>query len=903
MIIEELTLSGWRSYRETRTFAFGEKVSLLVGPNEAGKSTILEALQRALFDRHNGSSKEIKALQPAGTSLTPEVTVTFRSNGVRYRIQKRFLRDPQAVLFEESGATFRPVADGDAADERTLSMAGGSFPGSGASKPFHRGLAEALWYLQRELPVPEKDWNEGVLRGLSGVIQFAVESPIEKAVIARVEREHELAFTPTGREKKGQARGELSVTRDRLSQLGETLEPLRSKLGSVKVAREALERLQVEREDKDRELSERRNELNAERKTLESSGEVGQARARSEEGFRRATEELQHLQGVLKDLDNKVGRIKSLTEQIQELTNKLGIGNAELQAEQGSVARCRDEKAQVKLPALHTVEAELDQLQALEHRRTLKKTLERLRRHLDRLESAKREQDEKNKSLDSLRAPTKPEWEAFKKLQTKIQVKEGEARAASIRVSIRLQKKGLKVSSEPVAHQDGDEYLVVKPTTFDLDGLARIHVRALGESLERLNEELKQMREESQVTLTRFGVAGEEALAASFAQRESLEREVKDIRRRFKDLNEEEPDAEREFTRCRRGLEEEEAKTPKLPQETLEWGGEKIRATITDLKRRKKDILAEIVELEAEETRATNRVQTLLQESANAREGLSELTARKNQYGKEVEDTFSKHGSRLHLEGEISKATEEWETRRKEVERLSREYEEKVDAPQKRAKSAEKAVNTLSDRIRDIDVEKAGHERDIERYTSEGVYTKEGDLEAEIAVLKARVSVLERRAEAIKLLRSVLEECQEVRTHALTQPLREVMVPWFRELTGGAYDGVEIGPNIVPTEATLRNGQRIPAGWLSYGTSEQVVVLVRLAMGILAGKVDRQTVVLDDRLVNADPVRARRLASIVEQAGEKCQVLMTTCNDAAYSGMEVQVIRVPGDRQAASESL
>ena len=83
MILEEITVKNWRGYRELHTFRFQQGINLLVGRNEAGKSTLFEALTRALFDRHNSKTEEIRAIQPIASTLGPEVTVQFRANGIR----------------------------------------------------------------------------------------------------------------------------------------------------------------------------------------------------------------------------------------------------------------------------------------------------------------------------------------------------------------------------------------------------------------------------------------------------------------------------------------------------------------------------------------------------------------------------------------------------------------------------------------------------------------------------------------------------------------------------------------------------------------------------------------------------------------------------------------------------
>ncbi len=84
-------------------------LNVLSAGNEAGKSTLLMATARALFDRHNVTGESITALQPVGTSLAPEITVTFVSSQGRFQIHKRFLQS-QCNRDNWSGSyQFRPV--------------------------------------------------------------------------------------------------------------------------------------------------------------------------------------------------------------------------------------------------------------------------------------------------------------------------------------------------------------------------------------------------------------------------------------------------------------------------------------------------------------------------------------------------------------------------------------------------------------------------------------------------------------------------------------------------------------------------------------------------------------------------------------------------------------------------
>jgi len=82
MILEELTLTNWRGYREPHTFRFEEGFNLVVGRNEAGKSTLFEAMTCVFFHSCTSKAEEIRRIQPLGSSLGPEAELIFSAKDV-----------------------------------------------------------------------------------------------------------------------------------------------------------------------------------------------------------------------------------------------------------------------------------------------------------------------------------------------------------------------------------------------------------------------------------------------------------------------------------------------------------------------------------------------------------------------------------------------------------------------------------------------------------------------------------------------------------------------------------------------------------------------------------------------------------------------------------------------------
>ena len=77
----------------------GDGLNLVCAPNEAGKSTVFEALEALLFLAARSGGAEARALQPYAGGA-PEVAAEVELDGVRFRIVKRWLQRSFARVTE-----------------------------------------------------------------------------------------------------------------------------------------------------------------------------------------------------------------------------------------------------------------------------------------------------------------------------------------------------------------------------------------------------------------------------------------------------------------------------------------------------------------------------------------------------------------------------------------------------------------------------------------------------------------------------------------------------------------------------------------------------------------------------------------------------------------------------------
>jgi len=93
-----LRLRNWRGVEQQEIEFAPCGVTVISGPNEAGKSSLIEALDM-LFDRLDSSSKaDLKAVKPVHKDEGPEVEAVVEAGRWRFRYRKRFHKRPLTEL-------------------------------------------------------------------------------------------------------------------------------------------------------------------------------------------------------------------------------------------------------------------------------------------------------------------------------------------------------------------------------------------------------------------------------------------------------------------------------------------------------------------------------------------------------------------------------------------------------------------------------------------------------------------------------------------------------------------------------------------------------------------------------------------------------------------------------------
>ena len=116
------------------------------------------------------------------------------------------------------------------------------------------------------------------------------------------------------------------------------------------------------------------------------------------------------------------------------------------------------------------------------------------------------------------------------------------------------------------------------------------------------------------------------------------------------------------------------------------------------------------------------------------------------------------------------------------------------------------------------------------------------------------------------------------RAHADIAPaLADTIRPWISRVTSGRYVDIEVEPESLKLLAFDAAGRSADADVLSHGTTEQLFLLLRIALAMHLSKADETVpLVLDDVTVQSDPERTRAILELLHRLSTERQIVVFT---------------------------
>jgi uncharacterized protein YhaN len=205
-----------------------------------------------------------------------------------------------------------------------------------------------------------------------------------------------------------------------------------------------------------------------------------------------------------------------------------------------------------------------------------------------------------------------------------------------------------------------------------------------------------------------------------------------------------------------------------------------------------------------------------------------------------------------------------------------------ADAPE-RAVASREQIATLEAAIQKAREAYQQDEAAARAILLQGPYTSLASAEERVHQLKHDTAAETLRLEAIKRLKTVVDEAKAKALSGIAAPVEARATALLERISGRPLARVQLGDGMA-LESVQPQGfsANTPVDQMSGGEQEQIYFATRLALAEVLAEKERQVVVLDDPLVNTDPDRLARVLELVAEKSTQLQFLILTCHPDRY---------------------
>lgn len=891
MILHRLEVGGFRCFSSKVALSLDpEQINILHGKNGSGKSSLLWALIRGLLDTHRAGGKSVEVLRPWGTDLGPTIVVDFEHEGKCYRMEKNFLENRCAHLSERQGNKLKPVAHNEKAEERVREILLSEAPTVGLTKPEKWGLARALWCPQEHLLV------DGFAGRVLGNIQelLGKQSMHEDAVALqnRVEKLYLEYWTPQGKPKGGKDAPFWMKRQGDLPKLEEALADSTRELEELQAAQEMAQILHDERTKTQSRLEESQNALS-------------ELQARVAE-FTPLLEKCGKLKAQCDAKRTEAGALDAVIKQIAALREKeecaavrlAELDQAILESSQKEEGLQRFfEKAEQVLESLERGDPQVSSfvqlLEEAENYNAGRNQLLETQNRLQHVSQAAEEIRENKEELSGLAAPDDATLSTLNQLATKQVQLQAQLDGALLHVHLKpsADRSVEILQGSPLGpHQltaGGDLHVSGSPSVeLMIEGFGLMRVTGPASSAADLEQRLAQVTRQIDETTTRFGTTNLAELKNRNKRAIVLETQVAVAVKSQQQLL-----GGQTTETLRETIAQLQQQTVATEERQPSW-----KDAPPDVAAIRQQLDGATQAFEGRRSDATDewkRVQTELGNTRTAR------AANERERGQLSKLSGESHESLLRLRADGNSDVERmqrFKTLSVEAVGLDERYKEELshlqrlgDDPRPRLEQAKTQQETAAQAFQKNDRALHEHRGTLKKLLDRAPYERSARLEEEIGEIRAEIGRDKLRADALRLIRATISECEEQATAGVAGPISERASKLLHRIAGVRMGSISLSDDLAPlTVEPAEATDAIDLEHLSGGEREQVYVAVRLALAELltkdAGR--RELVVLDDVLTFTDDERLKRVFTILEEMRTHAQFLILTCHPDRYKPLK-----------------
>ena len=884
MRLLRLELTDWRRFHGgPHEITFSGRSTVLTGPNEAGKSTIFEAIKRVLFDRCQSTAKWVQHIVPYGIrGAVPMVLLEFEHNGGTWCIEKRFGRQGgSATLSKWNGKDWIPIAKNKDAEDQLRQLFGATFSSSSdGTKPENWGAFQWLFVPQDDRDLP-KDRSQAL--GHLGLTQVGVSDEFNM-VLSLVKTAYQETFTPTGQVSKKSSRYQLQKEFEQLRQEKEELEAslrdLAEKRRLYDEIQESLPSVKQAKEEWDRTINEHVDLSGAEAELRAAEAEYKQKKKEVEESSR-ILEERTILENDLKATDKK---LKSAIEDKAVKQENLHRLNDEWKT-----VREKVRKLEEKISELRRLQEDATDLHKIRDKRVARKDLAEARDKCREIDN----EIKKLKRQLSGKIPSAELIEQITELTAQVKAKQAAMESSSLQVA---------VSGHPKLEVllDGKQLEGTRGTAIDsvvVNSPEGGSVRIEGDTsrAQRVADEVEELQKQIKDLLAEFDVDSPPALRGLFDKHQELERQLEKLeteraaldKRSLSEIEEvietiDQEVKQLEARRTKRGIIE---KNDKLSDSELVQYIECLHGDIAEMeeeldtaKAQREDLYAELEDARAEAETAETEYQI-----ANIRKETAE---------KSLDQHRDQYGSTEKCRKQAKEATEALEEAEKALDKARKKVEKLNEDVENRRKTAQQKYDNLNKLLQQQKAQAESLARELETAADRGLYARAAELERRLTSEEARLARIQLRTDAIKLLKETMEGVRSSVIQTIINPIKEDLDARLATVTRGRYTLAMLSDELEPQRLQGNLETDFEDG--SQGLRELVNTLLRMSVAAHLAVVEPQTLLLDDPCVHVSRERTARVVELLNQltASGMVQAVVMTHRADEFAGLEGKFVDV-----------
>ena len=883
---------------------FSPRITLIGGANETGKSTLVEALHRALFLKAKATGAPVEALQSRLHMGQPTVSVGFEAKGDTWSLRKRFSGSSGQVSL--SAASSAQSLNGEVAEEVLAELV---------------GVKETLGSRQATTVLPTRWAHLWVMQGTAGdnLLEAGKAHYDFDALLAQLEQSGGAVVQQSSHDQRVAQRVEAALEENFTSRGVKKNSPLWQRQEELERAEFALERALARLSDYEEagvELAGISEELETlqsqELPTLEQRRQLitegAAASAKLDAAIELASKALEPLRlrhdGATKqlaDVDQLAGQLQASQLRLADLRQS----QEGAEAKEQDLARAVETKREARL-RLNAQKQQLDQrnqlLQLLVEQARLGESRRRLQKEIEQLRSSATQRSALEQQLAAGPVIGRAELSRLRELQQAWRDAATRQQAMAAGVRVLRADQPVRINGEAIATGDQRQLssvfelqvgegvaLEITPgggeALGDLDGQTKAAEAAFHTCLAELGatslenaEQVAEQRSGLEQQLLALGTAAQQDSAAQEQELQRIEQRLDDLSRQVS-----------AFVSAQQELEQEQSLPTALDALVALQQG--VATTLTHT-------TTAVTQAESDLDEASSALETF---KANTLDGASQLQVAEAECldrQSRLNAMHQAHGSRDAQHEQVEQLAQQRQQAEAELGKLQAERAALGSGDQElELAGLQSQIDALQLKIEGLLDRRGAAKQRCDSISGEDPYGAVEQARVQHEAAELDYQSLKRVTDAHRLLQDLFTEAQADLSSRYSEPLAQSIGSFLRPLISDgpvaqlSYDQAKGFGGL----QLMRGGEFYDFHQLSGGMKEQLAAALRLSIAdVLKGSHDDcLPLVFDDAFTNSDPERVQIVKQMLGTAVDRgLQVILLTCDPRAYEGFIDQEIRL-----------